>query len=498
MSNNIAETIKALKNQGARQPRVIVMGAGMSGVLMGIRLLEAGLTNFTIYEKRHTIGGTWRENTYPGLACDVPSYFYTYSFEVNPTWTRRFPPGAEIQKYFEGVFEKYGLAPYTKFNEEIIDTKHVDGKWHIETASGLTDSAEFLVAATGVLHKINEPEFEGIESFEGAKFHTARWDHDVELKDKRIGIIGTGSTAMQTVDPLSNVVKKLTMFQRTPQWVFPIPDKAYSKLWIKSATRFPILGKGLYRFYKFMTESSIGPAVIEPGWRRKLLNKLCNWNLTHVKDPELRAKLTPDYQPGCKRLVMSMAFYPAIQKPNCELVTEGIEKIEPTGIRTKDGRLHELDVLVLATGFDGFAFMRPMTMQGANGLTLEEAWKDGPQALRSMSIPGFPNFFMLIGPHSPIGNHSLIAISETQTNYIMQCIQKYMEGDFDFIEPKQQAVDSFYKSVTDALPNTIWTSGCQSWYLDDKGVPALWPWTPQQYAKELEVPDFGDYNLSKA
>lgn len=492
------ETIKRLNRNGARQPRIIIMGAGMSGILMGIRLLKAGLNNFTIYEKTGRIGGTWRENTYPGIACDIPSYFYTYSFEVNPNWSHRFPPGAEIQHYFETIFNKYGLASRTRFNEEITNSQLLDGQWHIETANGLKDSADFLVAATGVLHKINQPSIKGLDSFEGAKFHTARWDHQIDLKDKRVGIIGSGSTAIQTIDPLSKLVSKLTLFQRTAQWVFPLPDKAYSAIWIKLATRFPFLGKSLYKTYKFLFEKSMGIAVTKPCIQRSILTKLCHLNLARVKDPILRKKLTPDYLPGCKRLVMSMPFYSAIQKPNCSVVTEQIEAIEPKGVRTKDGQLHELDVLVLATGFDGFAFMRPMSMQGLNGLTLDAAWKKGPQALRAMAIPGFPNFFMLIGPHSPIGNHSLIAIAETQTNYIMQCIEKYMQGDFDFIEAKQQAVDDFYTSVNEALPNTIWTTGCQSWYLDDKGIPGLWPWSPQQYAKEMKVANFSQYHLSKA
>lgn len=496
--SNISKTIETLKMNGAKEPRIIIMGAGMSGILMGINLLKAGLTNFSIYEKRHTIGGTWRENTYPGIACDIPSYFYTYSFEPNPNWTRRFPPGSEVQAYFERVFDKYQLASHTTFNEEIISTQHKEGQWHIETASGNTDTADFIVAATGVLHKINQPTFEGMENFKGDTFHTARWNHDIDLKDKKIGIIGGGSTGTQMIEPLSNVAKELTLFQRTPQWVFPIPDKAYSKLWIKAVKRFPALGKGLYRIYKFMQEKTVGVATIKPGWNRSILNKACQWNLNQVEDPVLRAKLTPDYEPGCKRLVMSTSFYPAIQKPHCDLVTEGIDKIEANGIRTKDGVLHELDIIVQATGFDGFAFMRPMTMQGANNTTLANQWKDGPRAFRAITIPNFPNFFMLNGPNSPIGNYSLIAIAETQSTYIMQCIQKYMEGGFDYIEPKQEAVDSFYETVHKALPGTIWTTGCQSWYLDDKGVPLLWPWSPQRYAKEMSRPNFNNYHLSKA
>lgn len=498
MESNTLDQIRALKQKGARTPRVIVIGAGMSGICMGIRLLEAGIEDFVIYEKKEKIGGTWRENTYPGLACDVPSYFYTYSFEPNPNWTHRFPPGSEIQQYFESVFDKYGLAAHTQFNTEIADCRFEEGRWQVDLANGKTDSAEFLVAATGVLHQINMPTIKGLESFEGDQFHSARWDHDVELKGKRIGIIGTGSTALQMVSPLSEVAEKLTLFQRTAQWVIAAPDKQYSEGWKRLVARHAWLATALYRGYKFMIEQTLGKAVVKPGWRRTLLNWMCESNLKTVKDRELRHRLTPTYEPGCKRVVVSSNFYPAIQKPNCALVTDSIERIEAAGVRTKDGELHELDVMVICTGFDGFAFMRPMAMTGRDGVTLADAWKKGPRALRSLTIPGFPNFFMLIGPHSPIGNYSLIPLAEGQSMYAMKCIKMYMEKTFDEIEPKAEAVASFYQRVGEALPDTVWTSGCQSWYQDEDGVPALWPWSPQRYMSEIADPDLSEYALIRS
>ncbi len=496
MKNQTLSDILALQQQGARVPRVIIIGAGMSGILMGIRLLEAGIEDFIIYEKKEKIGGTWRENSYPGLACDVPSYFYTYSFEPNPKWSHRFPPGAEIQQYFETIFKKYQLARYTQFNTEITQCQFQDNKWQLTLADGSSDSAQFLVAATGVLHKISTPTIKGLESFEGEQFHSAQWNHDIELKGKRIGVIGTGSTALQMIAPLSEVAAHVSLFQRTAQWVIRAPDKAYSETWKGLAARFPILSKALYYGYKTMMEQTVGLAVIKPGWRRKVLNYLCESNLKTVKDRELRHQLTPTYEPGCKRLIMSSAFYPAIQKPHCDLVTTGIDEVVANGIKTSDGTTHKLDILVLATGFDGFAFMRPMAMQGTDGITLEEAWAKGPRALRSLTIPGFPNFFMLIGPHSPIGNYSLIHLAESQSLYIMKCIKLYMEGRFDQLEPKNQAVDRFYGEVNQALPNTVWTSGCQSWYLDDDGVPALWPWTPQKYTQDIAEPNLSEYQLT--
>lgn len=493
MENNTLEQIRALKQRGARTPRVIVIGAGMSGICMGIRLLEAGIDDFVIYEKKEKIGGTWRENTYPGLACDVPSYFYTYSFEPNPNWTHRFPPGAEIQQYFESVFEKYGLATHTRFNTEIADCRFEGGRWQVDLADGASDSAEFLIAATGVLHQVKLPDIEGLDSFAGPRFHSARWDHNVELRGKRIGIIGTGSTALQMVAPLAEVAQQLVLFQRTAQWVMSVPNKTYSKRWQALVNRSPLLQKVLYRGYKLIIEQTLGKAVIKPGWRRNLVNYLCEKNLRTVKDRELRHRLTPTYEPGCKRIVVSDSFYPAIQKPNCDLVTEGIDRVEAEGVRTRNGQLHELDLLVTCTGFDGFAFMRPMQMTGRDGVTLAEAWQKGPRALRSLTIPGFPNFFMLIGPHSPIGNYSLIPLAEGQSMYAMQCIKMYMEEAFDEIEPKEEAVAGFYQRVGEALGDTVWTSGCQSWYQDEDGVPALWPWTPMRYMSEIAEPNMGEY-----
>lgn len=498
MDSNTLEQIRALRQQGNRTPRVIVIGAGMSGICMGIRLLEAGIEDFIIYEKKEKIGGTWRENTYPGLACDVPSYFYTYSFEQNPNWTHRFPPGAEIQEYFESVFAKYGLAKYTRFNTEIADCRFEEGRWQVDLAGGETDSAEFLIAATGVLHQVAMPTIKGLDTFAGDQFHSARWDHDVELKGKRIGIIGTGSTALQMVAPLAEVAEKLELFQRTAQWVMSAPNKTYSESWKRRVASTPWLAKALYRGYQVIIEQTLGKAVIKPGWRRSVVNYLCEKNLKTVKDRALRHRLTPTYEPGCKRIVASESFYPAIQKSNCDVITDPIECVEPQGVRTKDGQLHEFDVLVLCTGFDGFAFMRPMAMTGRDGLTLAQAWEKGPRALRSLTIPGFPNFFMLIGPHSPIGNYSLIPLAESQSMYAMQCIKMYMEGRFDELEPKQEVVRDFYQQINQALPDTVWTSGCQSWYQDEDGVPALWPWTPQRYMRDVETPNLAEYELKRA
>lgn len=474
--------------------RVVVIGSGMSGILMGIRLLDAGITNFTIYEKTDRVGGTWRENTYPGIACDVPSHHYCYSFEMNPDWSHRFPPGAEIQSYFEKVADKYGIYPYVKFNTEIEKLAWDGSAWNISIKGGATDRADIVVSAAGVLHHPVFPDIAGLEDFAGDKFHTAQWDHSVDLSGKRFGIIGTGSTAAQIIPSIVDTVGKLSIFQRTAQWVHPQPDKPYSSFQKKMFKRFPFLMKWLYRWIFVMMENGFAKAVIGGERQLQALERRCRKHLDQVRDPELKAKLTPDYRPGCKRLIFSDTFYDAVQKQNVDLVTESIDKIVPEGVLTKDGKLHELDVLVLSTGFDPAAFMRPIEVIGEEGVSVDELWKDGPRAYRSVSLEKMPNLFMLIGPHGPVGNQSLIMVSEYQSQYIMKLIAEAHRNKIA-LSAKKESVDRLLNQMNSALQETVWvTGGCQSWYLLPDGNPALYPWEPTRYYQEMSAgPDYNDF-----
>lgn len=477
-----------------KSPRVVIIGSGMSGILMGIKLREAGIDDFTIYEKAEKLGGTWRENTYPGIACDVASHHYCYTFEPNPDWSHRYPPGAEIQAYFERVAEKYGVMAHIKFNKEVASARWDGSLWHVETQDGEKAVADIVISAAGVLHHPAYPDIEGLDTFEGHMWHTARWDHSVDLAGKRVGIIGTGSTASQIVPAIIDKVKKLTVFQRTAQWMHPLPDKRYSEREQRRFKRFPLLMKFLYHWYYFLLEQSFSKVVVGKK-SAKALNKRCMENLMQVKDPELRAKLTPDYTPGCKRMIFSSDFYPAIQKPNAELVTERIARIQPKGVVTDDGRFHELDILVLSTGFKADSFLRPVEVVGENGVTLEDVWKDGPKAYRSVAVPGMPNFFMLIGPHSPIGNLSLISIAEWQAKYIMELIDK-VRADRVALTPSEEATNRLNAAMKDAAKNTVWVTGCKSWYLDKDGNPALYPWEPSRFYREMKrSPEFADYKM---
>jgi cation diffusion facilitator CzcD-associated flavoprotein CzcO len=484
---------------GKRNPRISVIGAGMSGILTAIKLQEAGISDITVHEKADRLGGTWRDNTYPGLSCDVPSHLYSYSFELNPEWSRLFSPGAEIQDYFETVAAKYGVDRYIRYNSEIVSARY-DGAartWHLEDSAGASESADMVIAATGVLHKPVYPDIEGLNDFSGAMFHSARWDHTVGLDDVRIGIIGTGSTAIQIVPAVIDRVRHLSLFQRTAQWIFPQANPYYSEEDKENFRRNHTVMEHMHKVMSDRFANTFARAVIGDEEQIRVISDACLQNLEdNVRDPELKERLRPDYQAACKRLIMSDDFYPAIQKPNAELVTAKIERIEEAGVRTTDGRLHELDVLVLATGFDGHNFMRPMTVTGQDGQTLDEVWAEANRAYRSVAMPRFPNFFMLVGPNSPIGNFSLIEISEWQLSYIMQLIELYRDSKADAIAPRQDASDAFNARVQEAMKGTVWVSGCSSWYLDKNGNPAMWPFSFEQFCEDMSAPNLNEFELT--
>jgi cation diffusion facilitator CzcD-associated flavoprotein CzcO len=480
-----------------RPLRIAIIGAGMSGILSAIKLREAGLDDFVIYEKAARVGGTWRENTYPGIACDVPSHLYSYSFEPNPDWSHRFSPGDEIEAYFEGVAKRHGVLERIRFGEEVERLAWQDGRWRLVTREGQHDSSDVVIAATGVLHHPNYPEIAGLDGFRGACFHSARWNHDVELAGRRVGIVGTGSTAVQIVSAVVDRVAKLSLFQRTPQWIAPQDNPAYTEQEKAAFRRDPKLMRQLHDDLSRMFAENFSNAVVDArSPQMKLLEEVCRANLeNNVKDPVLREKLRPSYRAACKRLVISPDFYQAIQKPNAELVTEGIERVEPGGVRTKDGRLHELDVLVLATGFRADRFLRPIEVTGRDGRTLDDAWAKRPVAYLSISVPGFPNLFMLNGPNGPVGNFSLIEVAELQLAYVLQLLEPLRAGRCREVAPRAEATERFDAERVEAAKQTVWITGCRSWYLDDRGIPAVWPWTFDRFREEMAAPKLPAFEL---
>ena len=474
----------------ARSLRVVVIGAGMAGVLSAIKLREAGYDNFIVYEKAARLGGTWRENTYPGIACDVPAHLYTYSFEPNPDWSHVFAPGDEIQTYFESVANKYEILNSIRFNTEITRCVFEHGRWQLTTAQGEHDVADVVIAATGVLHYPNMPDIAGLGDFQGTCFHSARWDHSVPLQGKRVGVIGTGSTAIQITSALADKVAKFELFQRTAQWVMPIENPPYSVAEREVFAREPARLQALRgEMNRMMTEVIANAVINADSPAMANIEKACLDNLeNNVRDAELRERLRPNYRAACKRLIFSADFYDAIQHPNAELVTAGIERVEAGGVRTADGRLHELDVLVVATGFRADRFIRPTLVTGRGGVNLDDVWADRPIAYLSLSVPSFPNMFLLNGPNGPVGNFSLIQIAEMQLDYVLQLLAKLRSGECREISASPSATAAFDKARIEAAKGAIWSTGCKSWYLDKFGVPASWPWSYARFAEEMAAP----------
>ena len=481
------------------QPRIAIIGAGVSGIAAVVLLNKAGYNDVTVYEKADRVGGTWRDNQYPGLSCDVPSYWYQFTFAHNSQWSHRFSYGPEIQSYLEKVADDFGVNKVSRFNDAVSEIRYVAPQWHLTTAAGEQQVYDIVISATGILQQPKMPDIPGLDSFAGEKFHSARWNHDAAIKDARVGVLGTGSTASQVVGAIGESTKKLSVFQRTPQWNLPMWQRKHPEWWKKLLARRPILQRGLYRGTAKIADHMFGPATVKGGFWQQVIEHLCKRNLNKtVKDPELKAKLTPTYDACCKRLVLCSTFYQSIVRENVELVTDHIEAVEPRGIRSKDGRLHELDTLVLCSGFHANRFLLPTKVVGENGIELADVWGEAPRAHRTVSVPGFPNLWFVEGPTGPIGNISLVAVSELQVNYIIQCLDRMKADGLASINATQPAYDASNKELAAAAKTTTWaTGGCDSWYIDKTGTPNLYPWHPSIFYKEMQQPDFSEYQLSQ-
>jgi cation diffusion facilitator CzcD-associated flavoprotein CzcO len=481
--------------------RFAVIGAGMAGILSAVKLREAGFTDVTVYEKADRLGGTWRDNSYPGISCDVPSHLYSYSFAPNAEWSRTFSPGPEILGYLEDVARRHDVDGLIRYGTEVRALRYDRNRWRIDTSAGGADGhdeADVVIAATGVLHHPRYPDIEGLDRFAGPVFHSARWDHRAQLAGRRVGIVGTGSSAVQMVCALVDTVGELRLFQRTPQWILEVPNPAISdedraRYRSDPATMTALrsqLGTGFVEVFANAVVDASSPQL-------KLLQELARANLEeHVSDPVLRASLRPDYRAGCKRLIISPNFYDAIQRPNARLVTERIARVEPAGVRSADGQLHELDVLVLATGFRVDRFLRPIEVVGRGGVRLDDVWAQRPFAYMAVSVPDFPNLFMLNGPNGPVGNFSLIDVAEAQFGYMRQLIDLLDSRRCRAVSPGWQAMERFEAQRAEAAKKTVWMSGCRSWYLDDRGVPAVWPWSFTRFREAMARPVLADYELA--
>lgn len=480
--------------------RFVVIGAGMAGVMSVIKLRERGFDDVTVYEKADTLGGTWRENTYPGVACDVPSHLYSYSFAPNPDWSRFFSSGDEIRSYLEDIARRYDVVRDIRFGTEVTSLRWDDGvsRWRIETSSGEIDEADFVIAATGVLHHPRLPEIDGLSDFDGPMFHSARWDHTVDLAGKRVAVVGTGSSAVQITGAIVDTVGELFLFQRTAQWIMPMENPEISP---EDKERFRGDPAEMARLRSELAASfaeNFANVVIDAGSPRlAMIEALCRANLeSSVSDPQLREKLRPTYRAACKRLIVSPDFYRAIQRRNAHLITDSIDRIEERGIRTCGGALHEVDVIVLGTGFRVDRFLRPIHVTGSKGVDLDDVWAERPSAYLSISVPGFPNLFMLNGPNGPVGNFSLVDVAEMQFDYVMQLVNAIGSHDAASVSASRIAAEDFEAERVEAAKHTVWVTGCRSWYLDDRGVPAAWPWSMDRFRDVMREPDLTAYEFS--
>ncbi len=479
-----------------RRHRVLVLGAGMSGLCTAIGLKRAGIHDFVVLEQSRGLGGTWWDNRYPGAHVDVPAPLYSFSFAPYPHWRRRFAAAPEIQAYMTHCAARFGVGPHLRLGTTVVaaDWDDAEALWRLRTADGQVFEAPWFVCSTGPLSQARWPDIPGLADFAGARLHSARWDPRVPLAGRRVGVIGTGSTASQLVPPLAAQAARLMVFQRTANWVLPRLDRRYGAL-DRALMRLPPVAALVHRFWY---------AVLEWGRRgfdegtaaRASMLRLARRQLAVVRDPVLRAKLQPPYPLGCKRIIYSNDYYPALTQPNVALVTEGIERVTPHGVRTVDGAEHPLDVLVCATGFDTTHLLASLAVRGRGGRTLADTWADGPAAHRGVTVPGFPNLFLMLGPNTGTGHTSTLLYVEPQVRFAISAMQRAEAAGHRRFEVRQAAFDAHNAALQARLEGSVW-SHCRSWYRTDSGrITALWPGFTGEYVRGLARPDWADYTLA--
>jgi cation diffusion facilitator CzcD-associated flavoprotein CzcO len=491
---------------GSRPPRdlsVLVVGAGFGGLAAAVALRDAGVHDVTIVEKAERVGGVWRDNTYPGAACDVPSSLYSWSFAPNPDWPRRYAEQPDILHYIEGTAAKLDLLGLVRLGTEVTAARwdQQRRRWHVEgrdrDGSDVSWDVDVLVPAVGQLSRPALPRIRGRDDFRGPAFHSAQWDHELDLRGRRIGVIGTGASAIQFVPRIQEVAEHVTVFQRSAPHVVPKPDRAYTRAHLRAFRRVPgtqVFGRELTRslsevLNRSLTEQTRFTRAIDLAFRLHLRRQ--------VKDPALRRRLTPDYPIGCKRVLFSNDWYPTLVKPDVEVVTDPIQEITENGVRTiAGGRAvdHDLDVIIYGTGFAATDFLAPMSITGRDGLDLHKYWQDGAHAYLGITVPHFPNLFVVYGPNTNLGGSSIISMIECQTGYIEQAVALLAREQVDEIEVRERVSQRYDDEVQERLARSVWGSGCASWYQTAGGrVTTNWPGTVQEYRERTEIFEPGDY-----
>ncbi len=477
----------------SRQPKVAVIGAGFGGLGLAVMLKRAGFTDFEVFERAGDIGGVWRENTYPGAACDVPSPLYSYSFAPNRTWPRRYSEQPDILDYLRRVAKDEGVLDHVRLNTEVSAAEFDEGtgRWRLETSAG-TVEADVLVPATGQLSRPAVPDIPGARTFAGEVFHSAEWNHDVDLRGKRVAVIGTGASAVQFVPRIQPRVARLTVFQRSAPYVVPKPDRAYTR-WHHRLYRSLPVTQLLGRFGTWGVGELLTLALTSVLPLGRLVELLFRVHLRRqVRDRALRKRLLPDYRVGCKRVLFSNDWFPTLAKSNVDVVTDRITEITPEGVRTTGG-LHEADVLIYGTGFKATEFLAPMRVRGLGGRELAEEWAGGAHAYLGISVPDFPNMFLIYGPNTNLGGNSIIYMMEHQCRYVLQLVREMAAGHVSCVDVRRDVAERFDREVQGRLAASVW-SGCRSWYREENGrISTNWPGLVWEYHRRTAKVDLRAY-----
>jgi cation diffusion facilitator CzcD-associated flavoprotein CzcO len=461
------------------RPAIVIIGAGFSGVGMAIQLKKASFHDFVILEKDSDLGGTWRDNQYPGCACDVPSHMYSFSYELNPDWSRMFSPQQEIWDYLRRCASKYGILPHIRYGcrVERMEWDDATSRWNVTTGQGDVYAARAIVSGGGLLHVPAMPDIPGTDRFTGAAFHSARWDHSCDLTGKRVAVIGTGASAIQFIPHVARQAAALHIFQRTPPWIQPRPDFEIPAAMRRVFQSVPPATRAFRDSIYWMLEAralgfAVNPRLMAP------MERVARGHLERrVKDPELRAKVTPDYTIGCKRILLSSDYYPTLAMPHVDLVTDRITAITEAGILVDNGISYDVDAIIYGTGFKVIESAAELNVIGRNGLKLQDAWLNGIEAYHGITVAGFPNFFLLLGPNTGLGHHSVVFMIECQVRHIMSCLRLLSRDKASTIEVKAAVLRRHNDKIHRRLRRAVWSEGgCRSWYLDADGVNrALWP-----------------------
>ncbi len=462
-------------------------------------LVRAGYHDVTIFERGERVGGVWAHNTYPGAACDVPSHLYEFSFEPNPRWSRRYAPQAEIQQYLEAVADRHGVLERARTGTAVTRAEWDEqrGKWQLRTSAGSFE-ADILITACGQLSIPKAPAIEGLEGFVGPAFHTAEWDHDVDLAGKRVAVIGTGCSAIQAVPAIQPVAGQIDVYQRSPGWTMPKMDFEYSERTKHLFERFPTLQR-LDRMATFAFMDIGAAAMTSQRWLLAPFRAAGRWQIRKaINDDDLRAMVTPADEIGCKRIMLTDEWYPTLEKPNVELITERIERVTPTGVKSEDGTERPADVIVLATGFESHAFVAPMEVIGTGGRSLADEWDPVARAYLGLTVPGFPNMFLLYGPNTNGGTGSVIYVIEAGVAHVIAALDALQRTNAGRIEVRRESAYAFNRELRSALAGTVWHTGCTSWYVDENGNdPSQWPWTWSSYRRRTRHLDPSAYELKE-